>query len=238
MAKKILVPLADGFEEIEFVSICDILRRAKCEVIVAALGENLLVSGAHEIKIKADCTLQSVDVSGLDAIVLAGGWGGMLNLKVNAQILDIIRALHSSNRLVAAICASPIVLNEAGIFDESSKFACYPGCEAGLKGTRVPKAVQVGLGENLTQSEDFGVNLAKKNENLGENFTQKSENLSVNFLQNGENLSSNAGKKGLIITSAGPATAALFALEIVAHLCGENTRKALADELLVGLVKN
>lgn len=220
MAKKILVPLADGFEEIEFVSICDILRRAKCEVIVAALGENLLVSGAHEIKIKADCTLQSVDVSGLDAIVLAGGWGGMLNLKVNAQILDIIRALHSSNRLVAAICASPIVLNEAGIFDESSKFACYPGCEAGLKGTRVPKAVQVGLGENLTQSEDFGVNLAKKNENLG------------------ENLSSNAGKKGLIITSAGPATAALFALEIVAHLCGENTRKALADELLVGLIKN
>lgn len=218
--KKVLVPLAEGFEEIEFVSICDILRRAKCEVIVAALGENLLVSGAHEIKIKADCTLQSVDVSELDAIVLAGGWGGMLNLKANAQILDIIRALHSSNRLVAAICASPIVLNEAGIFDESSKFACYPGCEAGLKGARVPKAVQVGLGENLTQSEDFGVNLAKKNENLG------------------ENLSSNAGKKGLVITSAGPATAVLFALEIVAHLCGENTRKALADELLVGLIKN
>lgn len=193
--KKILVPLAEGFEEIEFVSICDILRRAKCEVIVAALGENLLVSGAHEIKIKADCALQSVDVSGLDAIALAGGWGGMLNLKANAQILGIIRALHSSNRLVAAICASPIVLNEAGIFDESSKFACYPGCEAGLKGARVPKAVQVGLGGD-------------------------------------------ADKNGLVITSAGPATAALFALEIVAHLCGENTRKALADELLVGLIKN
>lgn len=193
--KKILVPLAEGFEEIEFVSICDILRRAKCEVIVAALGENLLVSGAHEIKIKADCTLQSVDISGLDAIVLAGGWGGMLNLKANAQIVGIIRTLHSSNRLVAAICASPIVLNEAGIFDESSKFACYPGCEAGLKGTRVPKAVQAGLGGD-------------------------------------------ADKNGLVITSAGPATAVLFALEIVAHLCGENTRKALADELLVGLIKN
>lgn len=184
--KKILAPLALGFEEIEFISICDILRRAKCELIIASLDENLLVSGAHEIKIKADCALKSVDISSLDAIVLAGGWGGMLNLKANAQILSIIKSLHTQKRLVAAICASPIVLNEAGIFDESTKFACYPGCEKGLKGERVGLALQ-------------------ENEN--------------------------------IITSAGPATAMIFALKIVEFLCGENARKVLENELLLDLVK-
>lgn len=186
MNKKVLVPLASGFEEIEFVSIADILRRAGFKVLIASLDENLLVKGAHDIEIKADCALQSVDISEFDAVALAGGYNGMMNLKANAKILECIKSLHSSGKLVCAICASPIVLNAAGIFDEATQFACYPSCEAGLKGVFVKKAVC------------------------------KSEN---------------------IITSAGPATATLFALEIVDYLCGKEVKEKLENELLLPLVK-
>ena len=141
MSQKILVPLASGFEEIEFISIVDVLRRAGLGVIIASLDENLLVRGAHGIDIKADCALQSVDTTKLDAIALAGGYNGMMNLKANKSILELIKSLHTQGKLVAAICASPIVLNEAGIFDENTEFSCYPSCEVGLKGVYVKKAV-------------------------------------------------------------------------------------------------
>lgn len=186
MSKKVLLPLASGFEEIEFVSIADILRRARLEVVVASLDENLLVVGAHELAIKADCALESVEISHFDAIALAGGSGGMMNLKADERILAGIRALHKAGKLVAAICASPIVLNAAGIFDENTQFSCYPSCEAGLKGVFVEKAVC---------------------------------------------------ECANIITSAGPATAVLFALALVKRLCGEQMHDKLKDELLLPLLR-
>lgn len=184
MSKKVLLPLAGGFEEIEFISSADILRRAKLEVIVASLSENLQVVGAHNISIKADCSLQNVDTKELEAIVLAGGSKGMLNLKSDERILALIKALHTQGKLVGAICASPIVLNAAGIFDENTKFSCYPSCEQGLKGIYVKDAVC------------------------------EYEN---------------------IITSAGPATAVLFALALVKRLCGAEIHAKLEKELLLDL---
>lgn len=185
MSKKMLLPLATGFEEIEFVSTADILRRAGVEVIVASLDEELLVDGAHGLRIWADCVLESVNFSELDGIALAGGYKGMLNLKANERILSLIKQLHKEKKLVAAICASPIVLNEAGIFEDKDSFACYPSCETGLKGSRIDKAIF---------------------------------------------------KKDNVITSAGPATATLFALEILSYLCGEEARKNLEEELLLPLL--
>lgn len=186
MSKKVLMPLASGFEEIEFISTADILRRAGVEVVIASLDENLLVGGAHDISVRADCALQSVDMKAFDAIALAGGYNGMMNLKANERVLALIKALHAGGKIVAAICASPIVLNEAGIFDENTEFSCYPSCEAGLKGVFVKKAVC---------------------------------------------------EYANIITSAGPATATLFALAIVKRLCGEQMHAKLQKELLVELVR-
>ena len=184
--KKVLLPLASGFEEIEFISTADILRRAGVEVVIASLGENLLVNGAHDIAIKADCELKSVDITDFDAIALAGGYNGMMNLKANERVLACVKALHASGKLIAAICASPIVLNAAGVFDERTEFSCYPSCEEGLKGVFVRKAVC---------------------------------------------------ESGNIITSAGPATATLFALALVKKLCGADMCAKLEKELLVELVK-
>ncbi|MCR2040213.1 DJ-1 family glyoxalase III [Campylobacter helveticus] len=144
--KKVLIPLAVGFEEAEFIGIADVLKRASAmsedlEPIIASLDSELWVKGANGICIKAECSLESVDVKSLDAIALPGGFEGMTNLKNNGTILNIIKKLHSDKKIVAAICASPIVLNEAGVL--SAEFVCYPGCEVGLRGQRLEKAVLV-----------------------------------------------------------------------------------------------
>ena len=139
MSKKVLVPLARGFEEIEFVSIVDVLRRARLEVITACLDDEPLVRGAHGIEIRADSKLSALKVGEFEAIALAGGYEGMLNLKASKLVLEALRELHSQKKLVAAICASPIVLDAAGVL--SGKFSAYPGCEQGLNGSYVKSAV-------------------------------------------------------------------------------------------------
>ncbi|MGB3961330.1 MAG: DJ-1/PfpI family protein, partial [Sulfurimonas sp.] len=73
---RVLVPIAKGFEEIEAVSIVDVLRRAEIEVLLVSLNENFLVEGANGITIQADMDIKEVDTDRLDMIVLPGGWGG------------------------------------------------------------------------------------------------------------------------------------------------------------------
>ncbi|MBT0828456.1 DJ-1/PfpI family protein [Campylobacter lari] len=166
--KKVLVPLAKGFEEAEFIGIADILKRAakiggKLEVIIASLDDELLVQGANGICIRADMSLVSVDQENLDAIALAGGFEGMMNLKNNSIIIKIIQDLHAKKKIVAAICASPMVLAKAGVIN--GEFSCYPGCEVDIEGIRVNKAVVVN--ENVITAAGpatavlFGLELAK-----------------------------------------------------------------------------
>ncbi|EAK0847496.1 DJ-1 family glyoxalase III [Campylobacter lari] len=166
--KKVLVPLAKGFEEAEFIGIADVLKRAgeasgNLEVIIASLDDELLVQGANGISIRADMSLASVDQENLDAIALAGGFEGMMNLKNNRAIIKIIQDLHAKKKIVAAICASPMVLAKAGVIN--GEFSCYPGCEVGIEGVRVNKAVVVN--ENVITAAGpatailFGLELAK-----------------------------------------------------------------------------
>lgn len=142
MSKNILVPLAKGFEEAEFVGIVDPLRRAGLNVIIASLDSELIVSSGNSVKVVADVTLCSVDINSLEAIVLPGGIEGMENLKNSDKVIDIIKKLHSENKLVAAICASSVVLHKAGAIE--GNFTCYPGFEKGLNNcTRVHEAFYI-----------------------------------------------------------------------------------------------
>ena len=145
MTKIVLLPLAEGFEETELISVADVVKRASdfydIKVILASLNDELLVSGAHGIKIQADCSLKEVDIDSLSAIALAGGMQGMNNLKNDERIINIIQKLYNLNKLVSAICASAIVLDKAGVIN--GEFSCYPGCEKGLNGTRIDEPVFV-----------------------------------------------------------------------------------------------
>lgn len=121
----ILVPLAEGFEEIEAIAVIDLLRRGGVEVITASLGKNP-VTGSHKIQVTADTLLgQPARFSG---IILPGGAQGTQNLKNDQRIIDLIRVLHNSSALTSAICAAPSVLAQAGIM-KGVRFTCYPGYE-------------------------------------------------------------------------------------------------------------
>lgn len=128
MGKKVLVALADGFEEIEAVTSIDILRRAGLEVIIAAVGGDLLVSGSRGIQIKADIELRNFE--GVpDTLVLPGGIPGAANLANSEIIINLIKKCSEQAKLIAAICASPAyALLKSGILS-GKRVTCYPGCE-------------------------------------------------------------------------------------------------------------
>ncbi len=123
--KRVLVPLAEGFEELEAVTIIDVLRRAGIEVVTAALAGNP-VTGSHGIPLTADTGLDAVAELDFDLLALPGGMPGAAQLKADARVARIIRRLHDNGRPVAAICAAPMVLAAAGVL-EGHRATCYPG---------------------------------------------------------------------------------------------------------------
>ena len=121
---RILVYLASGFEEIEAVTIIDLLRRVGLEVTVAGLQPDQ-VTGSHGITIVPDVLYVDVDPDDYDCLVLPGGQPGTDNLKVNPQVLQTVKKYYQENKLIAAICAAPTILAEAGILQDK-KVTSYP----------------------------------------------------------------------------------------------------------------
>ena len=128
---KVLVPLAKGFEEIEAVSIIDILRRAEIEVVVASLDEVSLVEGANSIVIQSDIQIKEIKSDEIDMIVLPGGWGGTYALADDTNVQHILQEMDAKGKNIAAICAAPFALNKAGVLKE--KYTCYPSVEEEIK---------------------------------------------------------------------------------------------------------
>ncbi len=124
---KVLVPLAKGFEEIEAVSIIDVLRRAEIEVLVASLDENALVKGANAITLQTDIQVKDVNADDIEMIVLPGGWDGTYALADDVNVQNILKEMDAKGKNIAAICAAPFALNRAGVL--KSKYTCYPSVE-------------------------------------------------------------------------------------------------------------
>ena len=121
------VLLAEGFEEIEAVTIIDVLRRAQIDVGVVGQAQRP-VCGSHGIHIVADTTMTDVGDSLGDALVLPGGLPGSTNLRDDARVIQMVRRHVEQGRIVAAICAGPIVLETAGVLT-GRRATGYPGHE-------------------------------------------------------------------------------------------------------------
>lgn len=133
---KVLVMLADGFEEIEAMTTIDILRRAGIDVVTVGV-EKYVISGAHKVCIWAD--VWSIDFSipdDVDMIVLPGGMPGTLNLKKDKFVNQMIDFCIDNNKYIAAICAAPSILGERGLL-KGVRATCYPGFEDSLLGAQV-----------------------------------------------------------------------------------------------------
>ncbi len=125
MTKRVLLPLADGFEEIEAATIIDVLRRAGIEVKVVSLGTPV-VRGAHSLQFATDGHLDDFAGQDFEMIVLPGGMPGSSNLAASSRLKTMLQKHHSAGKIIGAICAAPaVVLQPLGIFG-SEKISCYP----------------------------------------------------------------------------------------------------------------
>ena len=154
---KILVPLAEGFEEIEAVNVIDILRRADVEVVTAGLKEGL-VEGSHKIKMLPDTTLEKIDYRDFDGLVLPGGAPGFVNLGNDERILKMAREMDEKGKVVAAICAAPSVLIKAGVL-QGRKATVSPSGKAQVQACANFSEERVVVDGNLVTSRSPGTAL-------------------------------------------------------------------------------
>ena len=127
MEKRVLVPLAEGFEMVEALSVVDVLRRGNIQVDTASLGDSLQVTSSHGVTVFADKQLSNCLDQSYDLIVLPGGIPGAENLKNSEDLIALLKKQREEKRLYGAICASPaIVLEHHGLL-EGKKATCHPG---------------------------------------------------------------------------------------------------------------
>lgn len=184
--KKIVLFAAEGFEEIEALSVVDVLRRAGVQCDICSLKDEY-ITGSHGITIKSDINLDNGEFRKYDGLVLPGGMPGAENLRNNLRVLELVKDFYKSGKLTAAICAAPIVLAEAGII-YGRKITSYPGFESRL-------------GNCIYSENPIEID-------------------------------------GNIITSRGPATAIIFALEILNFLGLQEEVKKLSEGMLVELLED
>ncbi|MFA6740619.1 MAG: DJ-1 family glyoxalase III [Arcobacteraceae bacterium] len=177
----ILIPISNGFEEIEAISIIDICRRANIKVTIAGV-EDLEMIGAHGIKIISDKKIENISSDDFDMIVLPGGLPNAFTLAENSKVQSLLKEFKDKNKKIAAICAAPYALHKAGVLNKS--YTCYPSFEKKIKD------------DGYLCNEDIVID-------------------------------------NNVITSRGPATAMIFALEIVKILCDEKIYIEVKDGLLV-----
>ena len=114
--KKIAVLCKDGFEEIEALTPVDVLRRANVHVDLVGM-DDLKVTSSHQITIQMDCVFND-QIKEYDGIVIPGGLPGATNLRDDARVIEIVQQFNQEHKLIAAICAGPIVLAKAGILKD------------------------------------------------------------------------------------------------------------------------
>lgn len=124
---KIVLFLAEGFEEVEALTVVDVLRRADIACDTCSLeGKNVI--GSHKIKVEADKTIKDITLSEYSGLVLPGGMPGAENLRQSTFVIDAVKKFNAQKKLVAAICAAPIVLGKAEVLN-SKNATSYPGYE-------------------------------------------------------------------------------------------------------------
>lgn len=122
--------LGEGFEEVEAVAACDVLRRARLQVELVGIG-GTLISGAHGISVAADLPVEEMKLEEMDMIVLPGGLGGVESIEKSDAAMAAVEFALKNDRYVAAICAAPTILGKRGWLDGRNA-VCYPGCESAM----------------------------------------------------------------------------------------------------------
>jgi len=137
--KRVLIALAEGFEEIEALATADVLKRAGLDVVLAGLP-GTMVKGRSGIRVVTDKRIDEVESKDFDCLVLPGGNPGYVNLGKSKKILELINDFDKQKKQIAAICAAPSILAKAGILDDR-RATIFPGMERDVPRPRSGKVV-------------------------------------------------------------------------------------------------
>jgi 4-methyl-5(b-hydroxyethyl)-thiazole monophosphate biosynthesis len=157
----VLVPLADGFEEIEAFAPVDLLRRAGVEVTIASLNDNRHATGRSGITAHADIALSAVANQDFDLVFLPGG-AGVKHLRADPRVGEIVRAQHAAGRWLAAICAAPTVLHDAGLLAErryTAHFSVANELPAILAAERIVTDGKITTSRGAGTAVEFGLHM-------------------------------------------------------------------------------
>lgn len=160
---KIIVFLAEGFEEVEALTVVDYLRRLDIEVDMVSISKEKMVQGAHGIEVKVDKLIDDLDLESYKGAIIPGGLPGATNLQKSKEVVEIVKNFYKGDKLLGAICAGPIVLDQAGIL-KNKNFTCYPGFQDNIKdGNYIDKnTVRVGniiTGKGPALAVDFALEI-------------------------------------------------------------------------------
>jgi 4-methyl-5(b-hydroxyethyl)-thiazole monophosphate biosynthesis len=151
MNKTALVILAPGFEEIEAITVIDVLRRAQFDVITAGTMSGPLVA-SRQTRHLADTDIDQVRDTDFDIVILPGGGEGTANLKKDARVHDILKQQKKKLGWIGAICAAPTVLHEHGLLDPEQKLICHPGEQKNIPAEKLQAGQRVVVSGKLITS--------------------------------------------------------------------------------------
>lgn len=154
MKKEVCVFLADGFEEIEGLTVVDLLRRAEVSVNMVSVTGRYEVEGAHGIRIQADALFEEMKYETIGMIVLPGGMPGTVHLEEHEGLKSLIQIFDQEQKYIAAICAAPRILGRMGLL-AGRKAVSYPSVEAELTGADVVREPAV-ISDHIITSRGLG----------------------------------------------------------------------------------
>lgn len=151
---KVFIFLADGHEEIEALTVVDLLRRAGIDITMVSISDSKTVTSSHKVTVIADKTFSEIDCTEADMLVLPGGMPGTKNLEAFAPLMEQIDEFAKTGRNISAICAAPTVFGHRGLL-QGRKACCYPGMEGDLTGAEVSYDT-VTVDDNIITSRGMG----------------------------------------------------------------------------------
>ena len=154
----IAIFLANGFEEIEALTVVDLCRRAGLSIDMVSVMDDIHVTGSHGIEVRADKMLADVKFDEMDMLVLPGGMPGTTNLENTKLLMEQIHAFNNAGKYISAICAAPGIFGRAGIL-EGRKACVFPGLEKELKGADV-QMTQTTVDGHILTSRGMGTAMA------------------------------------------------------------------------------
>lgn len=159
----VAILLGNGFEPLEAVAPCDILRRGGVEARFVSIHTQRLVEAGHGMRIEADCTLDELNDDDIEMVMLPGGLRGVESILASEKALSLVQTVYDRGGHVSAICAAPTILAKLGL-TEGKRATCYPGMEPEMGGARMQDAGAVRDGRILTgraagSAEEFGLML-------------------------------------------------------------------------------